>query len=351
MLSLQRGKCQDNLCFFVMCMFFTLTFGAFAQEDIKQTKTSPVSNQAVSKKIPCILDTDTGDDIDDTWALVFLLQCPELDVKLVTTSTGDTEFRAKMVAKTLQELGRTDIPIGIGKQTDKENLHKYFQRSWVDDYDVKSYPGTIYRDGVGAMIDTVMKSPEPVKIIAVGPLPNLAQAYRRQPDIVMNSEVIGMQGSIYTGYYGRSTPMPEWNVRTYIEDARLVFRAPWKMTITPLDTCGQIQITGEAYQNMLKSQSVAMQTVLEAYHHWLARPGHKPETRWDDKTCSTILYDTVAVYLAISTDYCQMENLGIKVDDKGSTIIDQNAKLVQCAVKWENEQAFMDMLIERMTTK
>ena len=34
-------------------------------------------------KIPVILDTDIGDDIDDTWALGFLLRSPEFDVKLV----------------------------------------------------------------------------------------------------------------------------------------------------------------------------------------------------------------------------------------------------------------------------
>ena len=38
--------------------------------------------------IPVIFDTDIGSDIDDTWALGFLLRCPELDVKLVTTDRG-----------------------------------------------------------------------------------------------------------------------------------------------------------------------------------------------------------------------------------------------------------------------
>ena len=34
-------------------------------------------------KIPVILDTDIGGDIDDTWALAMLLKSPELDLKLV----------------------------------------------------------------------------------------------------------------------------------------------------------------------------------------------------------------------------------------------------------------------------
>ena len=33
--------------------------------------------------VPVILDTDIGFDVDDVWALAFMLRCPELDVKLV----------------------------------------------------------------------------------------------------------------------------------------------------------------------------------------------------------------------------------------------------------------------------
>ena len=33
-----------------------------------------------------ILDTDIGMDVDDVWALTLLLNCPELEVKLITTS-------------------------------------------------------------------------------------------------------------------------------------------------------------------------------------------------------------------------------------------------------------------------
>ena len=39
----------------------------------------------MSNKIPVILDTDIGSDIDDTWALAMMLKSPELDVKLIVT--------------------------------------------------------------------------------------------------------------------------------------------------------------------------------------------------------------------------------------------------------------------------
>ena len=51
------------------------------------------------KKIPVILDTDIGGDIDDIWALAMLLKSPELDLRLVTTNTGNTEYRARVAAR------------------------------------------------------------------------------------------------------------------------------------------------------------------------------------------------------------------------------------------------------------
>ena len=48
--------------------------------------------------IPVILDTDIGLDVDDVWALAFMLRCPELDIRLIVTDTGDTHYSARLVA-------------------------------------------------------------------------------------------------------------------------------------------------------------------------------------------------------------------------------------------------------------
>ena len=63
-----------------------------------------------SKRVPVILDTDIGDDIDDTWALAMLLGMPQLDLKLVVTDYGNTSERTRLVAKILQRAGRSMLP-------------------------------------------------------------------------------------------------------------------------------------------------------------------------------------------------------------------------------------------------
>ena len=160
---------------------------------------SGASASQPGRKIPIIFDTDICDDIDDTWALALMLQSPEFDVKLITTAVRNTPSKAKVVAKFLQTVGRTDIPIGIGVQQG-EAVHR--QQAWIEGYELSSYPGAIHRDGVQAIIDTIMKSREPMVLIAVGPLPNVAAALEREPRIAEKARFVGMHGSVRLGYGG-----------------------------------------------------------------------------------------------------------------------------------------------------
>ena len=75
------------------------------------------------------------------------------------------------------------------------------------------------------------------------------------------------------------------------------------------------------------------------------------EKRIDQKlsSSSTTLFDTVAIYLAMSTELAQMEKLGIRVTDDGFTRIDKKAKAVNCATEWKNLGAFEDLLVDRLT--
>lgn len=315
------------------------------------------SASARKQKIPIIFDTDICDDIDDTWALALLLQSPELDIKLITTEVGNTLSKARTVAKFLETVGRTDIPIGVGVQ---QHSRSHRQDAWASDYDLSSYPGTLYRDGVQALIDTVMKSRKPIKIVAVGPVPNIAEALRREPKIAQKAEFVGMHGSVRRGYGGSAEISPEYNVKASVKEAQKVFTAPWNMTITPLDTCGIVQLKGQKYQAVLKKDSPLTRALIENYRAWY-RQGILNEKkglseaeldkRVDQKlnSSSSTLFDTVAAYLAMSTDLVKIEQLPIRVTDDGYTRIEQGAKVINCATEWKDLGAFEDLLVGRLT--
>jgi len=290
------------------------------------------------KKIPVILDTDIGDDIDDTWALALLLQFPELDLKLVVTETGNTTYRAKIVAKMLQLANRTDVPVGIGI-----HLHREVgpQAPWVEGYGFSAYPGTVYPDGITALIDTIMSSPEQVTLIAIGPVTNLRVALEQEPRIAEKVRFVGMYGSLRKGDNGSGKVSAEYNVKTYPEDCRKVFTAAWDMTITPLDTCGLVKLRGDKYVKVRDSQKIITRALMENYRIWA-------EDKAVTERESSILYDTVAVYLAFSEELLVMENLGVRVTDDGYTRIDDKAKIINCATGWKDLAAFEDFLVERL---
>lgn len=307
---------------------------------------------SISKKIPVKLDTDIGCDIDDTSALIFLLNSPEFDIKLITTSVGNTKAKTKIVAKLLEIANRTDIPIGTGPATKGTIVH---QQAWVEDYDLSSYPGKIYNDGVKALVDTIMNAAEPIKLIAIGPLPNISAALELQPRITENAEFVGMHGSIRIGYVGRSKPIPEWNVFSFPKEAQKVFTADWDMTITPLDTCGLVYFEGERYKKIYNSDNPLAKAFIENYRVWMEYPWDPPITIHPDRirgfnveTKSTTLFDEVAVYLAISTEFLKMEKLGIRVTNDGYTVIDDNARKINCATYWKDMEAYKDFVVERI---
>lgn len=301
---------------------------------------------AAAAAIPVIFDTDIGDDIDDTWALGFLLRCPELDVKLVVGDNGKSEYRAKLLAKFLETAGRSDIPVGIGPEVSEKTSQR--QREWIKDYDLKKYPGTVYPDGVQAIIDTIMKSPQPVTVIAVGPVQNIAEALKREPRIAQRARFVGMYGSVRVGYNNDPKITPEYNVKLAPLACQVAFTAAWDITITPLDTCDKLGLGGEKYQRVFTSADPMAKAVIENYRLWaIARKQGSPEAF---PTRSTTLFDVVAVYLAFNQDWCGMETIGIRVTDEGLTVEDPNAKKMNVALTWKNLPALEDLLVKRLTS-
>ena len=330
-------------------LFFVMVGGyGCSSEKCRQQVLPEQTKTPVCKKIPVIFDTDIGDDIDDTWALAFLLGCPELDVKLITTEMSDTQPRVKIVARMLAIAGRTDIPIGTGIPCGKSD-RGHNQDLWVANYELSSYPGRIYQDGVQAIIDTIMRSAEPVTVIAVGPLPNIAEALRREPAIAQKARFVGMHGSIRRGYGGTDKPGAEYNVAAVVEAAQKVFTADWDMTITPLDTCGIVKLGGEKYQQVLGSSRPLARAVIENYRVWMNTRRQLMQNVYDVNKTSSTLYDTVAVYLALSTELVETEHLPIRVTDDGYTVIDARGKDISCAVEWKDLESFKSLLVERLT--
>ncbi|NLS91371.1 MAG: nucleoside hydrolase [Planctomycetaceae bacterium] len=297
------------------------------------------------KKIPVVFDTDIGGDIDDTWALLMLLNSPELDVKLVVSDYKNGTYRAKVLAKMLEVCGRTDIPVGIG--LDKGDRGED-QADWVADYDLGKYPGRVYEDGADAIIQTIRQSKDPVTLIAVGPVPNLPEVLRRAPDVAEKARFVGMHGSVRKGYGGSEEISAEWNVRADPAALRAVFKARWEKTVTPLDTCGIVHLAGPRYARIHGCQTPGAKALMENYRVWTEAQEKRGNKMPDPAQRSSTLFDTVAAYLGYSEDLLEMETIKLVVTDNGFTRIDDGGSPVRCAMAWKDLDAFEEHLTERI---
>ncbi len=295
--------------------------------------------------IPIIIDTDIGGDIDDTWALALALKSPELDVKMVLSDFGNTEYRAKIICRMLEVADRADVEVGVGLWQDNVTGA---QEAWVRDYSLASYPGRVHMDGVDAMIRRIRESPEPVTLIAIGPAPNLRVALAKAPDIAGKVNFVGMYGSIRRQLGGKEGAIPEYNVISDLPACASVFGAPWRSaTLTPLDSCGAVRLAGERYRKVLECREPLTQAVIENYRLWAASPSWQdPEARFE--SASSLLFDTVAIHLARSTEFLTMERMGLRVDGQGYTRRDDDARPFAVAMDWKDLAGFEAALADRM---
>lgn len=290
------------------------------------------------RRVPIILDTDIGDDIDDTWALGLLLASPEVDLKLVTTCWGDTEARTQLVSRMLAELGRNDVPIGTGRRLGNAPLA---QAQWMTSKELSVYRGHAFPDGVGAMVDMINAASQELIVLALGPHTNLARALDRDPGIALNARVTAMAGSIHTGYMGRPGRMAEYNLMVDPVAARRVFGAPWDITLVPLDICGDFKLTGPSLERVKRSEAPIARLISSNYAMW-SRRAEFPEHE------TSVLFDTAAACLAFDESFCEFEMMRLSIDDEGRTIPDANGRQVRCAMRWKDREGFERMLVERL---
>jgi len=322
-----------------------LLSGAFANKNPPDLE--PRFNRLTMEPKPVILDTDIGSDIDDTWALAALLHSPELQPLLITTTSGDTVYRATITARLLEIAGRTDIPLGIGLSHGvMEDRHRH-QGPWVSDYDLSNYQGMLQQDGIAALINTVRNAAQPVTLISIAPSFNIARALELAPDIAGKCHFVGMHGSFDRGYGPDSPPEPETNVRMDVSGFRAVLAADWlSFRITPLDTCGQIVLDGNQFKRIRESTNPLVRACMENYRIWAKRVDWMTVDYEEERT--SVLFDNVAIFMAYDDQYIEWDSFPVEVDEDGLTRRAETGNPVQVAIRWKDLGAFKEHITRRI---
>jgi inosine-uridine nucleoside N-ribohydrolase len=295
---------------------------------------------ARQERMPIVLDTDIGTDIDDAWALGYALKSPTFNVVGVTVSDADTPSRAKIACKLLHRLGRTDVPVAVGRQTPAIPPDRVdYQFTWAEDF--QTYK-PIATPAVEFLAQTIRKYPKQLTLIAVGPLQNIGDLVRMHPDVVpLVKRVVLMSGSIGANAYGPA-PMPEWNVKVAIPEAQAVYAAAWPLTIVPLDSTSYVKLEDQE-RNTLRRAGTPLVRSLEALLRLWA----------DGPTSRMTLHDQLAIAEAQHPGrfFGRCEAMPVRVDNEGFTRVDKGKgrSISVCLEPKRNE--FMTHYLTQLATK
>ena len=222
---------------------------------------------------PTALIIDDDGSQDGMTAIAYMLANPEFDVEAITISQGIArpEIFDDNVLRMLDRLKDLDVPVGVGRSTPLEGDNEFpdFIRDASDTFWSpfislpEAVPDVATEDAVDLIIETINNSPEPVAILATGPLTNIAEALRRDPSIIDNIEVVQiMGGAVFTKGNLPVLPDPPFSTNTVAEfniwidpvAAQEVFDAGeqgLKIQLTPLDATNNIEFDREDYQAWL----------------------------------------------------------------------------------------------------
>ena len=196
-----------------------------------------------------IFDTDPG--IDDALALLLLAASPEVDLRAITVTHGNTsQEKCLNNALKLVELGGiANVPIfrgaseplvkelSVAEETHGDGGLGYaiLPSSAVKPHDLLAHD---------AIINEIEKHPDEITLLCVGPMTNVALALLKRPSIARKvKRIISMGGAIR--YPGNATPQSEYNVYCDPEAFDIVIRAGIDFTLVPLDVTYKCIFTKE----------------------------------------------------------------------------------------------------------
>jgi len=213
---------------------------------------------ASAQSKPIIVDTDAGSD--DIMAVSLLLAHPSVRLDAVTVVNGlaHVDAGARNMGRLLDLAGRKNVPVFAGRSTPLRGNNE-FPAEWrkiSDDFPILKLAAPRppeHKRAADYLVEHLRSAREPVQILALGPLTNLAEAYERDHSIARNiAEIVLMGGAVRVpgnlqdgGVFHTSNSTAEWNIFIDPIAARIIFRSGIPIRLIALDATNKVKISPE----------------------------------------------------------------------------------------------------------
>jgi inosine-uridine nucleoside N-ribohydrolase len=292
---------------------------------------------AVREKL--IIDTDIGSDVDDAFAVALALSSPEFQVLGFTTSSGDTEARARILDRMLREANRQDIPVAAGPKTKAtDDLCPIGRQSR---YGERTGPSTSPRlSAVDFTLEQIRKSPGEISLVAVGPLTNVAAlidkdvgTFRKVKRVlIMGGWLAALDtGSVHS--VKTLEPGPEYNIACDITAAQKLFASGVKISVMPLDATMRLHLDEVKRATLLTEGTPLTDALGTLYLMWGAS--------------TPVLHDALPLAYMLKGAICPARPVHISVDDKGMTRVVNGTPNAEACLR-SDPAAFFDLYMARV---
>ena len=294
---------------------------------------------------PVIIDTDMG--TDDMLAIALILAHREIPIEAITVVNGVAHVPqgAANARRLIAASGRTGIPVFEGRETPIQ-LTRNFPDDWRKTADqpisTLNIPPTTSEPAEAWLQRRLKDTTHPVRILALGPLTNLALSLPTA-DPKSTEEIVMMGGAFHVpgnlGMTEAPNPPAEGNFFVDPEAAARIFRSGIQIRVIPLDATNHVKLDA-AFVTHFKSSTkgplaALVSHILEAAHDDIA---HGEFYAWDPLAAAALLDRSVAswtpAHVAIRT----------KGNDTGRSVIDPgppNARIALDAGRTEFDRIFL----------
>ena len=242
------------------------------------------------ERIPVLLDTDIGSDIDDAVALAYLLRQPACELLGITTVSGEPARRASLADAVCRAGGRTDVPIHVGVENPllvKQHQPRAPQAEALSEA-IPHRPFTPENTALTFLRDTIRARPGEITLLTIGPLTNIALLFALDPELPgMLKQLVMMGGRFHTraGNGGLS----EWNILCDPHAASMVFAAPVpRLVAVGLDVTEPCRMLRDECRARFTAAAGPLAPVVAMAEVWFR---HVPHITFHDPLAAALIFE------------------------------------------------------------
>ncbi len=262
-----------------------------------------------------IIDTDPG--TDDALAIFLAVNSPELKVEALTPVAGNVplELTLPNALRLLEIAGKSHIPVAAG--ADRPLVRRLITATYAHGENGLGgiqFPEPTTKPVAESATQLIRRmvhaSPHEINIIALGPLTNIAAAFRDDPELPRLIPNLTIMGGSLSG--GNISPAAEFNIYVDPEAAQIVFRSGVPLTMVGLDVTRRAMLREEDIQRMESSSKPEGRAAGK-----IARASMN-HVRQTSATGGPAMHDSLAVGTFINPSIVSLQDLYVEIETAGT---------------------------------